>query len=325
MDANRFSDRPDPVASEMHSTESNVDLELIAALIDGRAAGEDRARAMKLLADSDEALELFALALRQRQSMPDFRVSPIVTRRRWRQWKVVVPIAAAAGLAIALVPMLRNRGASPSLAREYAMELGRDSRVVGGLRAGWEHRQWVENRGVGPNREGSGARQPGDAQTGLAFRMGVRSVDLQLALQLGDTALAGRLIDEIVETLNSVALSATVAARYAALRSGLASDPRAKSVDRASDAERQLREHVASAPFAFGEWVGAAELAARTHDASFFEAARGARFIQSIDGLSADDREAIRSVDARLKQGPTDRALDDVDVMLQRIIQRTGG
>ena len=196
----------------MHSIESNIELELIAGLIDGRLAGEDRARAMKLLANSDEALELFALALRQRHEMPDVGVVPIASRRRWPQWKLVVPIAAAAALAIVVLPTLRDRGASPPSAREYAMELGQDPRFVNELPKGWEQRAWAGTRGAGSNREASAST--------LAFRLGVRSVDLQVALQRGDTAVAGRLIEEILETLDDVALSAPVAARYAALRSG---------------------------------------------------------------------------------------------------------
>jgi hypothetical protein len=321
-----FSEGPGPFESEMRSIESNVDLELIAAFIDGRLTGEDRARAMKLLADSDEALEIYALALRERQEMPDFGVVPIATRRRWRQWKVVVPIVAAAGLAIVAVPTLHNRGASAPLAREYAMELGRDPRFVNGLPNGWEQRRWAEIRGANSNQEASGARRPSSgANSSLAFRLGVRSVDLQVALQRGDTALGRRLIDEILETLNSVALSATVATRYATLRSRLASDTRSQAIDRASDAERRLRERLASASFEFGQWLGAAELAARTHDASFFQSARGTQFIQSTDSLSADDRKVLRSIDARLKQAPIDRALDDVDEILQKAIQRRGG
>ena len=61
----------------MDSIDSSQDLELIAAFIDGRLSAEERARAMKLLADSDEALELFASALRHQADAPDVKVVPI--------------------------------------------------------------------------------------------------------------------------------------------------------------------------------------------------------------------------------------------------------
>src|SRR5512133_1079861 len=97
-----------PVECGMDSISTNVDLELLAALIDGRLSGEERARALKLLANSDEALELYAQTL---QHSAGVQVVPITSARRWRQWKVMVPVAAAAALAIVMVPRLIGRGA----------------------------------------------------------------------------------------------------------------------------------------------------------------------------------------------------------------------
>ena len=96
----------------MDSIDSSQNLELIAAFIDGRLSAEERARAMKLLADSDEALELFASALRHQADTPDVKVIPIATARRWRQWRVIAPVAAAAVLAIVVVPTLVRRRAA---------------------------------------------------------------------------------------------------------------------------------------------------------------------------------------------------------------------
>jgi hypothetical protein len=301
--------------------DSNVDLELMAALIDGRLAGEDRARAVKLLADSDEALELYAHAVRERYGTSDSSVVPIASRRGWPRWKFVIPIAAAAGLAIVTVPVLRSRAASPISAREYAMELGRDPGFVSGLTTGWEQRAWPVTRGAATAAQATRVA----ADSVLAFRLGVRSVDLQVALDAGDTALAARLIDDILDMLNSLALSAPIAERYKELRSHVATDARAESTDRASDAEQRLREQLGSGSFAFGQWVAAAELAARTHDVSFFQSGHVTRSIESIDGLSTEDRETLRSVDARMKQASTDRAaFEDADATLRRIIQRRG-
>lgn len=307
--------------SETNSRELNDDLELIAAFIDGRLVGDDRARAMKLLADSGEALELYAQAVRERYGTPDSEVVPIATRRRRPHWKLVIPIAAAAGLAIITIPVLRNRGVSPVSAREYAMELGRDPRFVSGLTAGWEQRSWRVTRGAGAAVPDSGSA----ADSAVAFRLGVRSVDLQVALQEGDTALARRMVDDILDMLNSVALAAPVAQRYEELRSHLSTDTQAGTTNRASDAERHLRERLASAPFALGQWIGAAQLAARTRDSVFFHSAYSTRSLESLDGLSKDEQETLRSVDARAKQASTDRAFEDVDQTLRRLIQALGG
>jgi len=311
----------------MDSTDSKVDLELMAAFIDGRLSGEERARAVKLVADSDEALELFAHAVRGLNT-PAVQVVPITTARRWRQWKVLVPVAAAAVLAIVMVPRLVGPSGRAILANEYAMQLAQDPRFAGGLREGWDQRGWTVMRGGGLSREAPGAQRTGSqTETRLAFRLGVRSVDLQVALRRGDTALANRLTTEILETLNAVAFSEPVAASYSEFRSRLATDTLARSIDRASGAERELRDLLGSSSFAFGQWVGAAELAAQTHDASFFESNYGTRFIQSTlaaGDLAAEDAEALRSIDARVKKGLNDRTLDEMHAVLQTVIRRRG-
>ena len=218
-----------------------------------------------MLADSDEALELFANTVRE-QHATDVKVVPITSARRWRQWKVVLPVAAAAALAVVMVPRLAGPAKHGDLANEYAMELTQDPRFAGGLRDGWEQRGWAVTRGGTRARGTSGAPK---VESRLAFRLGVRTVDLQVALRRGDTALAGRLTNELLETLKAVVFSDLVGASYAELKSRLATDPVARSIERASDAERELADLLGSPSFAFGQWVGAADVAAQTHDASF--------------------------------------------------------
>ena len=73
------------------------------------------------------------------------------------------------------------------------MELTQDPRFTGGLRPGWDQR-WAVTRGGESPLDAPGTRPAGSAQESrLAFRLGVRSVDLQIALPRGDTALAGTL------------------------------------------------------------------------------------------------------------------------------------
>lgn len=310
----------------MNSIDSNVDLELIAAFIDGRLSGEERARAVKLLADSDEALELFASTLRDRQVAPEVKVVPITTARRWRQWKVMVPVAAAAVLAI--LSTLVNRGPQAVLASEYAMALTQDPQFASGLRAGWDQRPWTVTRGAGSSREATGARPVGSpAESKLAFRLGVRSLDLQVALRRGDTALAGGLTSEILETLGGVLFSDPVAASYTELKLRLSTDPVARSIERASSAERRLSDILGSPSFALGQWVAAADLAAQARDRTFFESSLGTRFINSTmpaGSLVTEDTVALRSIDARATRGLDDRALNDVHTVLETVIKRRG-
>ena len=314
----------------MKSIDSNVDLELIAALIDGRVSGEDRARAVKLLAESDEALEILAHATREYEARSDIKVVPIARPPRWRQWKVVVPVLAAAGLAIVTVPRLANRQPQGVLANQYALELSRDPRFAAGLREGWDQRGWAVTRGAGAVREAVGTRQAGSPQEArLAFRLGVRTLDLQVALLRGDTALAGILTGEITAILNSVLYADPVAVAYNQLKSQLTTATRAQLVERASNAERELRDLLNAPSFAYGQWVAAAELAAKTREASFFQSGHGTQFIRSTSepgALAAGDSEALRRIDeTRAKQGFDDRGLDEVHEVLQSIIRIHGG
>lgn len=313
----------------MDSVDSNVDLELIAAFIDGRVSGEDRARVVKLLADSDEALELYAHALREHHARSDVKVVPIARPRRWTQWKVLVPLVAAAGLAIVTVPRLTGRHTQTLMASGYVAELGRDARFADGLREGWQERGWSVTRGAGTSREPTGSRLAGTPQESrLAFRLGVRTVDLDVAIERGDTALANQLAGEILETLHSVLYSEPVATTYTELKSRLATDSRERLIDRASEAERDVRDLLNSPSFAFGQWAAAAELAARTHHGSFFESSHGTDFIRSTAqvGLFQDDSAALRTIDdTRMKQGLDGRTLEAVDEVLKATIRRRGG
>jgi hypothetical protein len=306
----------------MDPTDSNDDLEVLAALADGRLSGAERERAIKLLADSDEALELFANTLRdQPTATPVATVVPITSARRWRQWRVMVPAAVAAALAF-VAPRLAQLGGSRALANQFATELVRDPRFAGGLREGWEQPVWAVTRGGDLPRETPQAGSP--AESRLAFRLGVRTVDLGIALRRGDTPIAVRLADEMIVTLRGIGSSGLVATRYAELKSGLATDPLARSIDRASQNERELRE-LLPPPFVYGQWARAANLAAQIGDKSFFESDYGTRFIRAEmpeGSLSEEDEKALRSVDEWVNRGLDDRALEEIHNSLQEVIRQ---
>ena len=143
--------------------------------------------------------------------------------------------------------------------------------------------------------------------------------------------MLARLTNEIIETLKGVSFSDLVGASYSDLKSRLATDSRAQSIDRASSAERELRKLLGanlSASYSFGQWSGAAELAAQTHDAAFFESSQGKGFVRSAGAagsLAAEDVEALRAIDTRMKAGLTAQALDEMQQILQSTIRRRGG
>lgn len=303
----------------MDSTDSNLDIELLAALIDGRLSGTERERALKLLATSDEALELFAHSLHEHFAT-DVNVVPIQSARgarRWRQWQVIVPVLAAAALVFVMLPKLTGSSARTVAAAEYASQLARDPRFAVGLREGWDQHGWSVNRGADDNRSAPEPR--------FAFRLGVRSVDLQVALRNADTALASRIVDDVSQTLNGIKFTDLVAAKYADLKSHLASEPPARSIERATNIEHDMGELFDRPSFAFGQWSSAADLAAKTRESSFFRSKHGTGFIRGslpAGSLDADDLRDLQAIDARLGQGSDDPAFEDVHAILQRVIRR---
>jgi len=301
----------------MDSTDSNLDLELLAALIDGRLSGAERERALKLLATSDEALELFAHSLHE-QRATEVPVVPIRSAPRWRRWQVVVPIIAAAGLAFVLLPTIRgSNGRAPST--QYAVQLESDPRFAGALREGWDQHGWSVTRGANDNQSAVEPR--------FAFRLGVRSVDVQVAVRQGNSAVASSVVDDIARTLDGIKFADLVAAKYAELKTHLASEPADRLATRAANAELEMSDFLKLPSFAFGQWVAAADLAAQTRALSFFQSKRGTAFIREsmpAGSLDADDTNDLKAIDARLAQGSDDAAFDEVHAILQRVIQRHG-
>lgn len=311
----------------MDSIDSNMDLELIAALLDGRLSGAERERAIKLLADSDEALQVFAGALRQGNvgSDNDGKVVSIATARRRPAWRFV-PIAAAAVLALAIVPSVLRRQPQPTLGHQYVVLLETDPRLIAGLPANWDEQTWSITRGPALHLAGT---QPVEsaAESRKAFRVGLRSVDLQIALGGGDATRASRLTDELTDLLGSVAFSQSAIDSYAQLKSRIGTDSLPNLLLRSGAIERELRDLLKSPAFALGQWVGAADVAAQMRYAPFFQSNGTALIWSTIpaNAIAAEDTAALRSIESRLRSAPTDRTLDEIHDILQTIVRRWGG
>ena len=268
-----------------------VDLELIGALMDGRLTGAERERAIKLLGNSEAAVEIYTHAVRARADLDEVKVVPIDSGRRPSAlpWRVIGPVAAAAMLLIAVMPVMRARRDRAELAAsadQITVAMTRRPDLARTLTGDWDQRAWAVTRG--------GNSQLVD--TTIAFRLGVRAVDLSVAVAAHDTARADRLMAEMIASLDRVELSNAVKARYETLRvqqaRGDTGEPLAVGT---SSAERDLSELLDSFWFAFGRWVGAGELAARTQTKEFFADPRTAYFLEL-----ASRRREVSPADAEL-------------------------
>ena len=304
----------------------NIDAELMATLIDHRVSLGERVRAVRLLAQSDEAAELFATALRARRDAARADVVPIVRSSHWRTWTLVVPLAAAV-LATVLLPRLTPHEQRSS-ALQYASALTANAVSTPGSSKDWEPRQGSVTRGGTAAERSVLLTSRRNSDLTHACWLGVSSVDLQVLLGRGDTLQARRVTIDIIEGLGSVRFSGPVAAQYTWLRSRLATDPLTRSIQQAASAEEHLRVLLDSSSFAFGQWIRAAQLAARSHNASFFSSDLGSRGLRSpitAGSITADEANGLRSIATRLQYGPSDAAFDQMHRELERILQRCGG
>ena len=308
----------------MQSSENDIDLELIAALIDGRLAGAERKRAIELVSSSEAALEIYTDALRVQADLAPEKVVALVPRRQagTRRWLAIAPLAAAAVLLIAIVPTVkarRDQALFASTAMSIAQPVMGRAQVPGALATGWEERNWSVTRGAASRL----------VESTVAFRLGVRAVDLQVALVRADTVPAVRVTDEIVESLKMEPLSESVMADYSALRTRITSTaPREQVVASASRSEEGMDAFLDSRWFDFGKWFAAGELAARTHAPEFFASNRTTRFLDwAIERgeLAPSDVASLRQIRGLAAQGVSDGDYDTIQQLFLALIQRHGG
>jgi len=320
----------------MAATE-DVDVELIAAFIDGRLAGAERDRVVKLLGESEAAFEVYVDALRARADLeggeadltgiaPDEAdVIPIApaARRRDRRWLVAVPAAAAAVLLVVLLPTMQGRRNGAVLAMPAQTILAPlptgQVELASALGPGWDAATWSVTRGAGPVL----------VDSATYVRLGVRATDLQVALATANRALAAQMAGEIIGLLGSVNLSDAARANYADIRKQITDgDSLGQIIVNASRADTSMSSLLDSHWYGLGKWFRAGELAARAHSAPFFASSGTTSFLDSAIGrerLAADDVELLRQVEGLAEGGVTDTEFKSVQEKFAELIRRHGG
>src|SRR5687767_8328305 len=89
-----------------------VDLELMCAFIDGRLSGDDRRRALRMLAESESAFEVYSDALRARADLGGgdvVSIASVPSRRIRIPWRTIGSVAAAAVALLAVFPVVQAR------------------------------------------------------------------------------------------------------------------------------------------------------------------------------------------------------------------------
>jgi hypothetical protein len=304
------------------------DPDLVAAFIDGRLSGAERERVVRLLAESEEAFEIYADAVRARDDLRQSEVVPLplpaprpAPVRPW--WLTAgAPLAAAAALLIAVLPRVQSNLANAAFAmraESIAQPLTARPQLATALRSALDEPRWSATRG--------GVSTFVDSTA--ALRLGARATDLQVALAVEDRERAGRVAAEMVELLGSVNLSDAARAEYGDLRKRITNgDSIGPIVGAAAAADDKLRDFLDSRWYGLGKWFAAGELAARTHSADFFKSTETVRFLDGAirsGGLAPDEVDALRRVESLAKQGIADNEFETVRETFAKLIQRHAG
>jgi hypothetical protein len=276
-------------------TESSVDAERLAALLDGRLSARERAELLAEVASSDEAYDALVDAMLvlpevSDETPPADRVSDTARARHAGTGWPLLPtrwLALAATLVVlVLLPWLwRARRSTTELDAARFVALLHASPA--GLPDAWNSGPWTATRG---------ASDPLTRAT-RAVRLGAHLVDLELAAREGD-ARAGPLAADIAALLDGVPAGAPAAAIYRSVsqRAAAPFDSLATLLERGRVATSAL---AGGDLVAVGAWVEAARIAAARHDARFFQddasrdmLARAAR----LSGVQSAGRTMVDSI-----------------------------
>lgn len=341
--------------SEHATTGKHPEVEEIAALLDGRLEGVERGHLVAHLADCEDCYEIFAETARflgEEATAGTAPEEPAVETEtparpadgpgtgrvlrpdsdRWRR-TALVTAAVAAAAAIALVvwspaASFFGFGDYPPTVAELAGALSTESaaRAVGGT---WDGHGWRVMRGAGP------ALAPEEER---AFQIGVRVVEMDVALAADDRRLATDITYDLEKRLAAINLADPLRILYAGdegIRGGLAEGRAAAellALNRQGDQllgpdeEDDSPGYVDSFWYGLGKWAGTAHLAAVAGDGAFFGARRHRRYLHRVAEreLPADVAEPVRRLDELLARDPAQR-LPEIRRELASLIKLAGG
>ncbi|MFN2317481.1 MAG: hypothetical protein ABR551_02825 [Gemmatimonadales bacterium] len=226
-------------------TDSRIPPEQLAALLDGTLSREERAKLLVELAGSPEdvALLLESAAIAGEETTSE--VVSLVPRRPWRWWGLAVAATVATVVAVSLLR-------APAEPEVLALVTQLDGRTPPG--EDWAAAPWTGTRGF----------EDGGVDPVLAFRVGVRLVDLETAARGGQPEVAARMADELSRLLGATAGGTPFAARYALLGEVA---PEGERRALAAEVSRLWGE---SPWLDAGAWLRAAQLATILEDETFF-------------------------------------------------------
>lgn len=254
------------------STETCPPLEDIAAFLDGKLSGEERARIVAHLADCESCYALFADAARfQLEEDKELGAEPVKAevipfpRKRVLRW--ALPLAAMLLIGLATIPLYKQYKEMPDM---FAAQLVNPS----ALKDVPSDRLWSNDK-----RSGS-KLQLLDSQP-AEFMVGAHQVDLRVILARNDVQGAANVLARINSYIEGLLFSDEQAQVYKRVQAEILERKRQPKdfLEEATATEASLTQ-ITSYSLAFGKWVEAARLAVLARQSGFFEDQQNRRFLR---------------------------------------------
>lgn len=279
---------------EPHLGPEVPDLEDLAAYVDGRLAAPRRTLVEARLARDEEYYTVFLDTVRfqEEEAEPAEREGTVVRPSRWRRpGGILISVGAAAALAAALGVWRTETDWTAHL----------DPAAIVATGEGWDSPGWPVYRGGEEESPALEELRP------IAFRLGVRTVDLRIALAGGDLEAAESHIGQLEGWCEAIGLFPSVV-RYEAL--DLESPDRDLLKREVAEIEAELARDLQDVPsyqrrYATGQWAESARLAAAAGDQETLR-----RILRSRPDLGAFEeiRPQVEVLQASRKVSDTDVA-----------------
>lgn len=294
----------------MKPNDSRIDPERLAALLDGKLTAGEREEILAQLAASPDDLEVLADVDAAMASQPEPGTStaspekPIsrgtpAWRRPPREWLAIAAVIAGLSVLPTVVSRYRARD-DPS---EFVRFLTSENRT---FPRGWDFAPW------------GATRSPGDVASlnALAWRVGARVADLQVAVVGQDTSVAP-LAEQVASLLSEVPAAGAAIDGYRQVAAN-ARGPRDRLTTSVRNARRSLRGVLDDELVVLGAWSEVARLAAAHRDAGFFASSAGTRLLDDLAQRS-DVPPTVASAGARARADIANPPRLDWDALSQHL------
>jgi hypothetical protein len=293
------------------------DLEDLAAYLDGRLSGERRSSVEERLLRDEDYYEVYletASYLQEQGPADAVESGKVVTPAAWWQsWRVIAPLAVAATVVLA-VGVWRLTVGPPTEVWVARLD---PAQIV--EQEGWKDPGWARLRG---NNVSQGYYRSEE----LAFRIGLRTVDLRVALAARNRVAATTLV-AMLEQMTGAADLFVANAAYQDLLDQVGAADFDDLFEQTTEIEELLDESIESGSpearsFALGAWTEAGRLAALSGNADVLAGVFGnRREAQKIDKITT----FLKDVESVVEAEPGAQDFDAAEAAFEKIARALAG